>query len=432
MHSPYNAPFFAGSRSDAKLHTPENVGPGVGRRAARLGPGPPISTCPRESGTPPNEGYRGSGGRGTEGSPFQPSTSGQGQALQPGLVAVEVQFAGIPSLPWRSAAGSSGPARPRAPRARGRGRRRSGAEHRGPPSGRPPSRPGSTPPTLTAARVRRAGHSGSRGLRACRTPRVSRGSVATTGAVRSTEGVEPQDLRGESHGSTDGFHVPAGQDARLAATQRRVHTSRRARHQPKFPVYGQHSTARTVSRPNDQGRGRAPASTTLEEPLEGKNLMLVQGRSGEPGGYPGPGDQEAGMDAVASSNGSAIAGDRSGKGPLVIVVGGALQRRAAGAATAQLAGPVLVVVLGGGRSGSCQQAARCPPGSWTSPGWPWTTAARPCLRGTWRGVPAGVGRSPRRGRGSRTLGGGGSRRGWRAYGLPEPVPAGRGVLDGRL
>ena len=57
VHSPYNAPFFAGSRSDAKLHTPENVGPGVGRRAARLGPGPPISTCPRESGAPPGNSH---------------------------------------------------------------------------------------------------------------------------------------------------------------------------------------------------------------------------------------------------------------------------------------------------------------------------------------------------------------------------------------
>jgi hypothetical protein len=75
--------------------------------------------------------------------------------------------------------------------------------------------------------------------------------------------------------------------------------------------------------------------------------MLVQGRSGERAGTQDPGDQEAGMDAVASSTGSAIAGDRSGAGALVMVVGGALQRRAAGAAMAQLAGPVLVVVLGG-------------------------------------------------------------------------------------
>jgi hypothetical protein len=51
------------------------------------------------------------------------------------------------------------------------------------------------------------------------------------------------------------------------------------------------------------------------------------------------------MDAVASSTGTAIAGDRSGKGPLVIVVGGALQRRAIGASRAQLAGQVMVVVL---------------------------------------------------------------------------------------
>ena len=63
---------------------PKMVDSGVGRRAARPGPGPPISTCPRESGTPPNEGYRGPGGRGAEGSPFQPSTSGQGQRTSTG------------------------------------------------------------------------------------------------------------------------------------------------------------------------------------------------------------------------------------------------------------------------------------------------------------------------------------------------------------
>jgi hypothetical protein len=51
------------------------------------------------------------------------------------------------------------------------------------------------------------------------------------------------------------------------------------------------------------------------------------------------------MDPVASGTGRAIAGDQSGEGLLVIVVGGALQRRAAGAA-AQLAGQVMVVVLG--------------------------------------------------------------------------------------
>jgi hypothetical protein len=53
------------------------------------------------------------------------------------------------------------------------------------------------------------------------------------------------------------------------------------------------------------------------------------------------------MDAVASSTGTAVAGDRSGGGPVVIVVGGGLQRRAAGAATAQLEGQVMVVVVGG-------------------------------------------------------------------------------------
>ena len=59
-----------------------------------------------------------------------------------------------------------------------------------------------------------------------------------------------------------------------------------------------------------------------------------------------PRDKEAGMDAVASSTGTAIAGDRSGKGPLVIVVGGDFQHRATGAAMAQLAGQVMVLVLG--------------------------------------------------------------------------------------
>jgi hypothetical protein len=52
------------------------------------------------------------------------------------------------------------------------------------------------------------------------------------------------------------------------------------------------------------------------------------------------------MDTVASSTGPAIAGDRSGAGPLVIVVGGGFQHRATGAATAQLAGNVAVLVLG--------------------------------------------------------------------------------------
>jgi hypothetical protein len=82
--------------------------------------------------------------------------------------------------------------------------------------------------------------------------------------------------------------------------------------------------------------------------LEGRNLMLVQGGPVS-GRVPRTrGDQEAGMDAVASSTGSAIAGDRSGAGALVMVVGGALQHQAAGAAAmAQLAGPILVVVLGG-------------------------------------------------------------------------------------
>ena len=59
-----------------------------------------------------------------------------------------------------------------------------------------------------------------------------------------------------------------------------------------------------------------------------------------------PRDKEAGMNTVASSTGTAITGDRSGAGTLVIVVGGGFQRRATPAATAQLAGPVMVVVLG--------------------------------------------------------------------------------------
>jgi hypothetical protein len=52
------------------------------------------------------------------------------------------------------------------------------------------------------------------------------------------------------------------------------------------------------------------------------------------------------MDIVASSTGTAIVGDRSGAGPLVIVVGGAFHRRVIEAATAQLPGQVMVVVLG--------------------------------------------------------------------------------------
>jgi hypothetical protein len=52
------------------------------------------------------------------------------------------------------------------------------------------------------------------------------------------------------------------------------------------------------------------------------------------------------MDMVALSAGPVIASDRSGEGALVIVVGGAYQHRATRAATAQLAGQVMVVVLG--------------------------------------------------------------------------------------
>jgi hypothetical protein len=60
------------------------------------------------------------------------------------------------------------------------------------------------------------------------------------------------------------------------------------------------------------------------------------------------------MDAVASSKGPAIAGDRSGEGPLVILVGGAFQHRAIEAATVQLAAHVTVFRYdgrGGGDSG---------------------------------------------------------------------------------
>jgi hypothetical protein len=96
--------------------------------------------------------------------------------------------------------------------------------------------------------------------------------------------------------------------------------------------------------------------------------VLIQGRSGERVGALDAKDQEAGMDAVASSGGPAIGGDRSGEGPLVILVGGAFQHRAtAGAATAQPAAQVTVVRddgRGGGTSGH-----RAPP------------AAKPQLQG---------------------------------------------------
>src|SRR5512132_1565778 len=60
------------------------------------------------------------------------------------------------------------------------------------------------------------------------------------------------------------------------------------------------------------------------------------------------------MDAVASSSGTAIAGDRSGAGPLVVLVGVPCQHRAIEAATAQLAAHVTVFGddgRGGGDSG---------------------------------------------------------------------------------
>ena len=95
------------------------------------------------------------------------------------------------------------------------------------------------------------------------------------------------------------------------------------------------------------------------------------------------------MDAVASSTGTAIAGDRSGKGPLVIVVGRGFQHRATGAATAQLAGQVMVVVLGAWPVRVLPAGGPLPARlAWTSPGWPWTAVALCCRRGTWRGLPA--------------------------------------------
>jgi hypothetical protein len=122
-----------------------------------------------------------------------------------------------------------------------------------------------------------------------------------------------------------------------------------------------------------------------------------------------PRDQEAGMDPVASGTGTAIAGDQSGEGSLVIVVGGALQRRAAGAATAQLAGQVMVVVLGawpvrvlpaGGPLHARPVVDQ--PGLAMDDRHPLLPEGHPGAA-----CRAGVGRSPpRRGRGSRTLGGG--------------------------
>jgi hypothetical protein len=72
--------------------------------------------------------------------------------------------------------------------------------------------------------------------------------------------------------------------------------------------------------------------------------VLIQGRSDERVGALDAKDQGAGMDAVACSGGPAIGGDRSGEGPLVILVADPCQLRAtAGAATAQLAAQVTVV-----------------------------------------------------------------------------------------
>jgi hypothetical protein len=101
---------------------------------------------------------------------------------------------------------------------------------------------------------------------------------------------------------------------------------------PGQPGEAERRTDRTDS---SATAGSCPASTTL-----------VEGRSDERVGTQDPGGEEAGMDPVASSTGTAIAWDRSGAGPLVIVVGGAVQGRATGAARAQLPGQVMVVVLG--------------------------------------------------------------------------------------
>jgi hypothetical protein len=107
-----------------------------------------------------------------------------------------------------------------------------------------------------------------------------------------------------------------------------------------------------VERSNDQtdagtAAGQRPSLDDAGGTLQGSNPTLVEGRSDARAGTQDPGDQEAGMDTVASGTGTAIAADRSGAGPLVIVVGGGFQHQAIEAATAQLAGPVLVVVLGG-------------------------------------------------------------------------------------
>jgi hypothetical protein len=103
---------------------------------------------------------------------------------------------------------------------------------------------------------------------------------------------------------------------------------------------------RTDQTDSSAAAGPMPCLDDAGGALKGRNLMLVEGRSDERVGTQDPGDQEAGIDPVASGTGPAIAGDRSGEGSLVIVVDGALQGRATGAATAQLAGQVMVVVLG--------------------------------------------------------------------------------------
>ena len=94
------------------------------------------------------------------------------------------------------------------------------------------------------------------------------------------------------------------------------------------------------------GPGQPGEAERRTERTDSSNPTLVEGRSDERVGTQDPGGEEAGMDTVASSTGTAIAWDRSDAGPLVIVVGGGLQRRATGAARAQLPGQVMVVVLG--------------------------------------------------------------------------------------
>ena len=123
------------------------------------------------------------------------------------------------------------------------------------------------------------------------------------------------------------------------------------------------------------------------QPTSRRERPLVEGRSDERAGTQDPGDQEAGMDPVASSTGPAIVGDRSGAAALVMVVGGGFQHQATGAAPAQLAGPVLVVVLGGWPVRVLPAGGPLPTSWRMGSGWPWTTVACCWRRGTWPGAP---------------------------------------------